>query len=353
MKILAAMSGGVDSSVAAMLLKNEGHDLIGATMKLYPKETPAPRDAGAALRDESAEAERIASALGFPHTTVDLEDEFRTQVISRFIRAYQCGQTPNPCVDCNRYMKFGSLFAWAKRLGCDAVATGHYARIEAEDGRFLLKKGLDQNKDQSYVLAGLSQEQLAHTRLPLGGLHKDEVRRLAEENGFCNAHKPDSQDICFVPDGDYASFIRRVTGRECPPGDFILEDGTVVGRHRGITHYTIGQRRGLGIAWTHPLFVKAIEPETNLVILSDNDGLFRRELYASGMNWIKWDVPPGHFRANARIRYRHREQPAEVCVQSDGSVRLLFDEPQRAVTPGQTLVMYDGDSVIGGGTILS
>ena len=199
---------------------------------------------------------------------------------------------------------------------------------------------------------GLTQEQLAHTRLPLGELTKDEVRRIAEENGFINAAKPDSQDICFVPDGDYAGFISRHTGRDAPPGDFVLEDGTVVGRHKGITHYTVGQRRGLGIAWSHSLFVKKIDVDTNRVILSDNDGLFSRELSADGMNWIRWDVPPEEFRCSARIRYRHTEQPASVFVQEDGSVRVLFDEPQRAVTPGQTLVLYDGDTVLGGGTIM-
>ena len=202
------------------------------------------------------------------------------------------------------------------------------------------------------MLACLTQDQLAHTRLPLGELTKEEVRRLAEEHGFINAAKPDSQDICFVPDGDYAGFISRFTGKDSLPGDFVLEDGTVVGRHKGITHYTIGQRRGLGIAWSHSLFVKRIDVDTNRVILSDNDGLFARELSADGMNWIRWDVPPEEFRCSARIRYRHTEQPASVFVQEDGSVRVLFDEPQRAVTPGQTLVLYDGDTVLGGGTII-
>ncbi|MBQ6292638.1 MAG: tRNA 2-thiouridine(34) synthase MnmA [Lachnospiraceae bacterium] len=352
MKILTAMSGGVDSSVAALLLKNEGHELIGATMKLYDNETAGLQTKTCCSLDDTDDARRVAMRLGFPYYVFNYQEDFGREVIDRFVCAYEKGCTPNPCIDCNRYMKFGKLYERAAVLGCNAVATGHYAQVVFEDGRWLLKKGLDMSKDQSYVLACLTQEQLAHTRLPLGGLTKDEVRRLAAENGFYNANKPDSQDICFVPDGDYAGFISRYTGNYCLPGDFVLEDGTVVGRHKGITHYTIGQRRGLGIAWSHSLFVKKIDTETNWVILSDNDGLFARELFANGMNWIRWDVPPAEFRCAARIRYRHTEQPATVFLQEDGSVRVLFDEPQRAVTPGQTLVLYDGDTVLAGGTIV-
>ncbi len=352
MKILAAMSGGVDSSVAALLLKNEGHELIGATMKLYDNETAGLQTKTCCSLDDTDDARRVAMRLGFPYYVFNYEDEFRTEVIDRFVRAYEEGRTPNPCIDCNRFMKFGKLYERARILGCEAVATGHYARVVFEDGRFLLKKGLDRSKDQSYVLACLTQEQLAHTRFPLGELTKDEVRRLAEENGFYNAHKPDSQDICFVPDGDYAGFIARTTGRDCLPGDFVLEDGTVVGRHKGITHYTIGQRRGLGIAWSHSLFVKKIDPASNRVILSDDESLYSRETEVSGLNWICWDEPPKEFRCSARIRYRHTEQPALVTVREGGSVRILFDEAQRAATPGQTAVFYDGDTVLGSGTIV-
>ena len=352
MKILAAMSGGVDSSVAALLLKNEGHELIGATMKLYDNETAGLKTKTCCSLDDTDDARRVAMRLGFPYYVFNYQEDFGREVIDRFVCAYEKGCTPNPCIDCNRYMKFGKLYERAAVLGCDAIATGHYAQVVCEDGRWLLKKGLDKSKDQSYVLACLTQGQLAHTRLPLGSLTKDEVRRLAAENGFYNANKPDSQDICFVPDGDYAGFISRYTGTDCPPGDFVLEDGTVVGRHKGITHYTIGQRRGLGIAWSHSLFVKKINTKTNRVILSDNDGLFARELFADEMNWIRWDVPPQEFRCAARIRYRHTEQPAAIFLQEDGSVRVLFDEPQRAVTPGQTLVLYDGDTVLGSGTIV-
>ena len=346
------MSGGVDSSVAALLLKNEGHELIGATMKLYDNETAGLKTKTCCSLDDTDDARRVAMRLGFPYYVFNYQEDFGREVIGRFVCAYEEGRTPNPCIDCNRYMKFGKLYERAVVLGCDAVATGHYAQIVFEDGRWLLKKGLDKSKDQSYVLACLTQEQLSHTRLPLGSLTKDEVRRLAAENGFYNANKPDSQDICFVPDGDYAGFISRYTGKDCPPGDFVLEDGTVVGKHKGITHYTVGQRRGLGIAWSHSLFVKKIDAETNRVILADNDGLFARELYAGDLNWIRWDVPPREFRAAARIRYRHTEQPATVTVQADGTVRAVFDEPQRAITPGQTLVLYDKDTVIGAGRIL-
>ena len=352
MKILAAMSGGVDSSVAALLLKNEGHELIGATMKLYDNETAGLQTKTCCSLDDTDDARRVAMRLGFPYYVFNYEDAFRCEVIDRFVRAYEEGRTPNPCIDCNRFMKFGKLYERARILGCEAVATGHYARVVFEDGRFLLKKGLDRSKDQSYVLACLTQEQLAHTRFPLGELTKDEVRRLAEENGFYNAHKPDSQDICFVPDGDYAGFIARMTDRDCPPGDFVLEDGTVVGRHKGITHYTIGQRRGLGIAWSHSLFVKKIDPVSNRVILSDDESLYSRETEVSCLNWIRWDEPPKEFRCSARIRYRHTEQPALVTVREGGSVRILFDEAQRAATPGQTAVFYDGDTVLGSGTIV-
>ena len=258
----------------------------------------------------------------------------------------------SPCIDCNRYLKFRHLYDRAALLGCDAIVTGHYARIERENGRYLLKKALDASKDQSYVLYMLTQEQLAHTQFPLGALRKAETRQLADSLGFFNARKPDSQDICFVPDGDYAAFIRRHTGKADAPGDFVDESGRTLGCHKGIAHYTIGQRKGLGIPSNRPLYVKAIDPKSNQVVLSGNDTLFSQQLTGENFNWIAWEAPPRQFRCSAKIRYRQTEQPCEVTVEENGSVQVLFDRPQRAITPGQAVVLYDGDTVLGGGTIL-
>ena len=351
-KVLIAMSGGVDSSVAAFLMKEQGCACIGATMKLFHSEDIGVKSTKTCCSLEDVEdARSVAFHLGIPYYVFNFSDDFKGQVIDRFIAAYERGATPNPCIDCNRYLKFARLYERARVLGCDAIVTGHYARIERENGRWLLKKALDESKDQSYVLYSLTQEQLAHTRFPLGALHKSETRRIAEEQGFYNADKPDSQDICFVPDGDYARFIARRTGHDCPAGDFVDEDGHVLGRHRGIVHYTVGQRKGLGIAADAPLYVKRIDARENRVVLSGNDALFSRELTAGDFNWIAYDTSPRELRASARVRYHQREQAAAVTVLPDGRVHLVFDEPQRAVTPGQAVVLYDGGTVLGGGTI--
>ena len=329
-KVLIAMSGGVDSSVAAFLMKEQGCQCIGATMKLFHNEDIGVKRTKTCCSLEDVEdARSVAFRLGIPYYVFNFSDDFKGQVIDRFIAAYERGATPNPCIDCNRYLKFERLYERARILGCDAIVTGHYARIEQENGRWLLKKSLDESKDQSYVLYSLTQEQLAHTRLPLGAMHKSETRRIAEEQGFYNADKPDSQDICFVPDGDYAGFIARFTG-----------------------HDTVGQRKGLGIAADAPLYVKQIDAAFNRVVLSGNESLFSRELTANDFNWIAYDVPPRELRASARVRYHQREQAATVTVLGDGRVHLVFDEPQRAITPGQAIVLYDGDTVLGGGTIL-
>ena len=352
-KVLIAMSGGVDSSVAAFLMKEQGCECIGATMKLFHNEDiGVSRIKTCCSLEDVEDARLVALRLGIPYYVFNFSDDFKGQVIDRFISSYERGATPNPCIDCNRYLKFERLYERARILGCDAIVTGHYARIEQENGRWLLKKSLDESKDQSYVLYSLTQEQLAHTRMPLGAMHKSETRRIAEEQGFYNADKPDSQDICFVPDGDYAGFIARYTGRDCPVGDFVDESGRVLGRHKGIVHYTVGQRKGLGIAADAPLYVKRIDAQENRVVLSGNDALFSRELTANDFNWIAYDVPPRELRATARVRYHQREQAATVTVLSDGHVHLVFDEPQRAITPGQAVVLYDGDTVLGGGTIL-
>ena len=352
-KVLIAMSGGVDSSVAAFLMKEQGCQCIGATMKLFHNEDIGVKRTKTCCSLEDVEdARSVAFHLGIPYYVFNFSDDFKGQVIDRFIAAYERGATPNPCIDCNRYLKFERLYERARILGCDAIVTGHYARIEQENGRWLLKKSLDESKDQSYVLYSLTQEQLAHTRLPLGAMHKSETRRIAEEQGFYNADKPDSQDICFVPDGDYAGFIARFTGHNCSAGDFVDEEGHVLGRHKGIVHYTVGQRKGLGIAADTPLYVKQIDAVSNRVVLSGNESLFSRELTANDFNWIAYDVPPRELRASARVRYHQREQAATVTVLGDGRVHLVFDEPQRAITPGQAVVLYDGDTVLGGGTIL-
>ena len=273
-KVLIAMSGGVDSSVAAFLMKDQGCECIGATMKLFQNEDIGVKATKTCCSLEDVEdARSVAFRLGIPYYVFNFSDDFKGQVIDRFISAYERGATPNPCIDCNRYLKFERLYERARVFGCDAIVTGHYARIEQENGRWLLKKALDESKDQSYVLYSLTQEQLAHTRLPLGAIHKSETRRIAEEQGFYNADKPDSQDICFVPDGDYARFIARYTGHDCPAGDFVDEGGHVLGQHRGIVHYTVGQRKGLGIAADAPLYVKRIDTAENRVVLSGNDAV--------------------------------------------------------------------------------
>ncbi len=352
-KVLIAMSGGVDSSVAAYLMKQRGCDCVGVTMRLFANEDiGVSREKSCCSLDDVQDARSVAARLGIPYYVFNFTGDFKTQVIDRFTGAYACGRTPNPCIDCNRYLKFERLYERARLMGCDAVVTGHYARIAQENGRWVLKKALDPSKDQSYVLYSLTQEQLAHTRLPVGEYAKSDTRKIAEEMGFFNASKPDSQDICFVPDGDYAAFIERTTGKVYPEGSFVDESGHVLGRHRGIIHYTIGQRKGLGIAAETPLYVKRIDAARNEVVLSRDEALYSPALTAQDMNWMAFDVPPREFRASAKIRYRHAEQPCTVRVLEDGRAQVVFDAPQRAITPGQAVVLYDGDTVLGGGVIV-
>ena len=351
MKALIAMSGGVDSSVAASLMQRQGYECIGCMMKLYLPAESESSERSCCSADAAEDARGVARRLGMPFYVFNDSAAFETCVIDPFVRCYERGMTPNPCIECNRTMKFGELLRRAETLGCERLVTGHYARVEEQDGRYLLKKALDPAKDQSYVLYMLSQEQLRMVRFPLGGLSKAEVRRLAEEQGFLNAAKPESQDICFVPDGDYARFLEERTGKVYPPGDFVNTEGKVLGRHRGIIHYTIGQRRGLGISAEEALYVKSIDPARNTVTLAFDRELYRRELTVSSVNWTLGEVPSGPIRCAAKIRYRHREQPAMLTPLDGGKVRLLFDEPQRAVCPGQSAVFYDGDVVLGGGVI--
>jgi tRNA-specific 2-thiouridylase len=339
-KALIAMSGGVDSSVTAALIKDAGFDCVGATMSLLT-------DAGTAAQD----ARECARRLGFKHLVFDFHDEFEREVISRFICAYENGLTPNPCVYCNRYIKFSALYTQAEKLGCDFIATGHYARIEQSGGRYILKKGMDESKDQSYVLYSLSQQALEHTLLPLGNLHKETVREIADRLGFTNANKPDSQDICFVPDGDYAAFIERYTQKTYPPGKFTDENGRVLGTHRGIIRYTIGQRRGLGLALPEPMYVKYKDTENNRVVLSPDSGLYTDTLTAHDFNWILFEDPGWEFRGTVKIRYKAKAADATVIPLGGGRVKIVFDTPQRAITRGQAAVVYQGDAVVGGGTI--
>lgn len=352
-KALIAMSGGVDSSVSAYLMVKRGFECIGATMKLYNNEDIGEKSSNTCCSlDDVEDARSVACRLDIPYYVLNFTDRFKEAVIDRFIAAYETGCTPNPCIDCNRYMKFDKLFKRMQELEADYIVTGHYVRTgRAENGRYLLKKALDSSKDQSYVLYMLTQEQLAHSIFPLGELEKTEVRRIAEENGFVNAKKHDSQDICFVPNGDYAEFIERQTGKVYPDGDFIGTDGKHYGRHRGIIRYTIGQRKGLGISADRPLYVCNIDPESNIVTLGDNKDLMYDELIADNVNLISVEKIEAPMRVKAKIRYNQKEQPAVAWQEQNGELHIKFDEPQRAITKGQAAVLYDGDIVVGGGTI--
>lgn len=375
-RALIAMSGGVDSSVAAYLTKEQDMEIAGVTLKMFGNELiGAVGESTCCSTSDVEDAESVCRKLGVPFYVFNFADKFEKEVVQRFVRAYEEGRTPNPCIDCNRYLKFGALFQRMEELGYDYIVTGHYARVEKSDdfkavgagnsagdcrtcagievpaGRYLLKKALDPKKDQSYVLYSLTQEQLAHVRFPLGGMDKTETRRIAEEQGFLNARKHDSQDICFVPDGDYTRFIGRYTGKEYPHGDFVDESGRVLGEHKGLIRYTIGQRKGLGLALPAPLYVCRKDVEKNEVVLAPNERLFTSTLEAADFNWIAFEEPEKPFHAAVRARYSQKEAPAVVTPLGGGSVRIDFDEPVRAITSGQAAVVYDGDIVIGGGTI--
>ena len=348
------MSGGVDSSVAAYLMKQRGFDCIGVTMKLFANEDIGiSREHSCCSLDDVEDARSVAYSLDMPYYVFNFSDRFETDVIDRFINAYENGITPNPCIDCNRYLKFDKLYMRAKELDRDYVVTGHYARVEKDgNGRFLLKKALDDTKDQSYVLYCLTQEQLSHTIFPLGEMRKSQAREIAESQGFINARKADSQDICFVPDGDYAGFIERYTGNTYPDGDFLDENGNVIGRHKGVIFYTIGQRRGIGTGFGKPMYVIGKNADNNTVTLGESELLFTDTLYADNLNWIAFEYPESEFKCRAKTRYRQTEQPCTVYPQGRNTVRVVFDEKIRAVTPGQHVVFYDGDIVLGGGVIM-
>ena len=339
-KVMIAMSGGVDSSVAALLAIQQGHPCIGATMLLWGE-------------DNTADAQRICQLLDIPFHTFDHRQDFCREVVDGFISAYEQGDTPNPCYQCNIRIKFGILLEKALSMGCSKLATGRYARIrqDAQTGRYLLYRAADSGKDQSYFLSGLTQHQLSHTLFPQGELTKEQVRQIAEENGFVNARKKDSQDICFIPDGDYVAFMKGYTGKAYPQGDYLDLSGKVVGRHTGAVCYTIGQRRGLGIAMGEPVYVCSKDMENNTVTLGPNEALFRDSLLADGWNWIPFPTLREPLRCYGKVRYRHEPQPATVYPNEDGTARVVFDQPQRAFTPGQTVVLYDRDLVLGSGII--
>lgn len=355
-KALIAMSGGVDSSVSAALMCEKDYECIGVTMKLYEKEeTCETSDKACCTLSDVEDARNICHKLGMRFYVSNFKEDFSEQVIARFIKAYEIGATPNPCIDCNRYMKFEKLYHRAKEMSCDLIVTGHYARVEKDEntGRYLLKKAKNIKKDQSYVLYFLSQEQLEHTLFPLGEYSdKEQVREIAEKYGFINARKHDSQDICFVPDGDYGSFIEEYANKKYPPGNFVDMDGKILGQHKGIIRYTIGQRKGLGLSLPAPMYVYDKNLEENTVILSSEKELFTSELIANNFNWIAYDKPNEPVRVAAKTRYNAKEAAAWAEVQKDGQVLVKFDEPQRAITKGQAVVLYDGDVVVGGGTII-
>lgn len=354
-KAIIAMSGGVDSSVAAYLMREAGYECIGATMKLYDnEEIGMEKEKTCCSLKDTEDAGNVARSFGMPYYVMNFTDEFKKEVIGRFVDTYIEGGTPNPCIECNRYLKFQKLMQRMYELDCDYVVTGHYARIAYEEGtgRYLLKKGVDETKDQSYVLYNLTQEQLSHTLFPLGEYHKSEIRKIADKLGIVNAKKPDSQDICFVPDGDYASFIENYCGKTFPEGDFINEDGKVLGRHKGIIRYTIGQRKGLGLSLPEPLYVCEKRTDTNTVVLAKNERLYHNTLEADDLNWIAFESITEPVRCKAKIRYKQKEADATIEKMTDEKVRVTFDEPQRSITAGQAVVFYDGDLVLGGGKIL-
>ena len=352
MNALIAMSGGVDSSVAAKLMVDAGYACAGCMMKLYANEDAGlSRAQTCCSLDDVEDARAVAYKLGIPFYVFNFQSEFREQVIQKFVCSYESGRTPNPCIDCNRYLKFGKLYERARVLGFDCIVTGHYARITHDGRRYLLQKALDPEKDQSYVLYGMTQELLAHTRFPLGTFQKAQTREIAEKSGFLNAKKRDSQDICFVPNGDYASVVARHAQHPCPPGDFVDTQGRFLGRHRGVIHYTVGQHRKLGLSLPEARYVCKIDAVGNRVVLGAESELYSREVAVGACNWISGDVPEHEFRCRVKIRYRQPEQWATVIPTGSDTIRIVFDAPQRAAAPGQAAVCYDGDVVLGGGTI--
>ncbi len=355
-KAVIGMSGGVDSSVAAWLLKEQGYEVIGVTMQIWQDEAEEVQEENGGCCGLSAveDARRVARQLDIPYYVMNFKEDFRKSVIDYFIAEYLAGRTPNPCIACNRYVKWEALLKRSMEIGADYIATGHYARVEKlPNGRFAIRQSVTAAKDQTYALYNLTQEQLSHTLMPVGEYSKDQIREFAEKLDLRVAHKPDSQEICFVPDQDYAGFIERTTGEPSPEGNFVTADGRVLGRHKGIIHYTIGQRRGLGLPMGRRVVVTEIRPETNEVVIGEQEDVFTKVLYADRLNYMAEPSFENGRRAMAKIRYNHRGSVCVIYPEGPDRVRVEFDEPVRAVTPGQAVVFYDGDYVLGGGTILS
>ena len=357
-KVMIGMSGGVDSSVAAALLLEQGYEVVGVTLKLWAEDSEELElerpSGGCCSLDDIHDARMVAFKLGIPHYVLNFKDVFRKEVVDYFVEEYQCGRTPNPCIACNRHIKFEGLLDKALSMGFDFIATGHYAKIisNSASGRLELHRGSSIKKDQSYVLYHFTQHQLAHMLLPLAELDKDQTRAIAEKYGLSIARKPDSQEICFVPDQDYAAFIERYTGQKSIPGNFIDSKGNILGIHKGIWHYTVGQRKGLGIAFGVPMFVTGIDVEKNTVTLGVEDEIFQTALTAGDLNFIEISELTEPMSIQAKIRYSAIPAPAMLIPATDKTVKVVFDQPQRAITPGQSVVFYHGESVVGGGTIL-